>query len=218
MIVKIDIKRLDKHESLLVGYWGHIFIPSPMETAVRVSLNTLVRMVQFAHVQYNEALRNVLATHNRQPNTLPIGPTTMSFSCYEACLESTYRALRGRNLILDRQDIPDYVRAALSRDISKKMILSISRIRNEIAHLNDRILKGQFQAGQASAPGATGPEIPYPQPDNPKQTLKTIDRIKVADFELPLATLYDVLFDLGEEVLGVINRQPKSWSSSDGIK
>lgn len=188
-----------------------------METADRVLLNTFVRSVQFAHVQYNEALRNILLSHHRQPGTLPIGPMTMSFSCYEACLESTYRALRGRNTILDRKSIPDYVRTAISYDITKKTCNNIGRMRNEIAHLNDRIIKGNLKNGLPTTPGATGIEIPYPQPDNPKQTLLVVDRLRVGEFELSLATLYEVLFNLAEEILGIIEGQPKSWSSSNDI-
>jgi len=63
---------------------------------------------------------------------------------------------------------------------------------------------------------STGPEIPVDDPVNPKQTLKTIDRLRVHEHEVRFADLAAWLAEMVDYVDRLHGLMPVSWNSADG--
>jgi hypothetical protein len=68
-------------------------------------------------------------------------------------------------------------------------------IHNEIHHLEEILIDGRLQEGQAIALKPNGPETPHPT--EPNQTVKTIDRLVIAQRELRFWSLATWLTEMG---------------------
>jgi hypothetical protein len=120
-------------------------------------------------------------------------------SHFESCLSDMHRAINCFTRLRRHKELPEGLRSALNEEkprfIADQISDQLRAIRNEIHHLEELVMDGRLQEGQAIALKPDGPETPHAI--EPNQTVKTIDRLVIAQRELQFSNLATWLAEMG---------------------
>ena len=109
-----------------------------------------------------------------------------SVAHFESCLSDMHRAINCFTRLRRHKDLPDRLRLVLNEERPRFVAGQISdqlrSIRNKIHHLEKLVMDGRLEEGQSFTLTPDGPETPHPTESN--QTIKTIDRLIIAQREL----------------------------------
>ena len=92
----------------------------------------------------------------------------------------------------------------------------LGKMRNKMQHIEEELAAGKLKDDLPIMIQSTGPEIPVDDPYNPKQTLKTIDRVRVHEHEVRFADLATWLGEMVDYVDRLHGLMSVSWNSADG--
>ena len=224
MLIKLDIPGVPAPADPFVGYWGkQIFIGHFSDNPFVVTLSsTYVRCVFAAREDYlagAQHLRNVWAP---DPNcALKVSEIYRSIARFESCITAMYLAVRSMRKLRKRQDLTARERAVICELKQKPRFLGsagelLGKMRNKMQHIEEELAAGKLKDDLPMMIQSTGPEVPIDDPTNPKQTIKTIDRVRVLEHEVRFVELAAWLGEMVDYVDRLHGLMPVGWNSGDG--
>jgi hypothetical protein len=191
MYVSIDLPDITDYPTGFPQYWlKSIFVRTVSANyQVNALASTYVRLVEAALTEYRlggQLLRDFWGTHD----SFNLGAIHRSVSHFENCLSNVYRAINCYRR-LRRHGSRDTLCVTLNRErpafATDFAADQLAGMRNEVHHLEELVMDGRLQEGQAVALRPDGPETPHPT--EPNQTVKSIDRLVITGRELTFSDL-----------------------------
>lgn len=180
--VPIDNKALGM--MWLRGFFGDGSARNPEVRSLARAFVRLVHAAARAYIRGVAHTKRYWETHD----SFAVGDAEEAVSQFEHCISNTHRAINffdalRRHKFLENLDVINDLKPTFLR----AMRTQISDIRNEVQHLEAAILNGEILEGRSTALHATGLEVPAP--DEPGQTIMTIDRLVIGQYEIKAADL-----------------------------
>jgi hypothetical protein len=181
------------------SYWLKAILVGAVSQNFEVNAlaSTYVRLVEAALVEYRlgaSKLREFWNTHTSFNHSA----ISRSISHFESCLSDMYRAINCYRRLRRHKD-QDPLCLMLNKErpsfATDPVADQLRRMRHEIHHLEEIVMNGQLQQGQPITLMPDGPEEPHPT--EPKQTIKTIDRLVIGQRELLFTSLAGWLTEMG---------------------
>lgn len=199
MHVSIDIPDINEYPEGFPQYWLKAIFISPVSSSFQINAltSTYVRLVEAALVEYRLGhlkLKEFWDTHT----SLNLGAMHRSVSHFESCLSDMYRAINCFSRLRRHKELGELsqiLNEERPRFIANDISDQLRAIRNEIHHLEELIMDGRLTEGSPIALKADGPETQHPTEAN--QTVKTIDRLVIAQRELLFSDLAIWLMEMG---------------------
>ena len=200
MKLKLEIPELTEFANGFPAFWvGSLFLTQqPTTYQVRAVVTTYIRLVESAMVQYRQAREFVYAFWNHG-GSLNIGATNLASSHFEACLTNMHRAGRCLVQIRRRTDVPQDIKALFPtkpRFIEDRVAERVRNMRDATQHTLEQVQDGTIPENTPFMIHATGHEQPIPE--EPGQTLKTIDRLQIGHSEIRFDELTRWLLEMAE--------------------
>jgi len=192
MYVSIEVPEIDEYPNGFPLHWLKVWFIGSVSSSFQINAlaTTYIRLVEAALVEYRlgqSKLKEYWGTHT----SLNIRAIDRAISHFESCLLDMHRAINCFTRLRRHQELPEGLRLALNEEKPRFVAGQISdqlrAMRNEIYHLEELVMDGRLQKGQAFALMPDGPETPHPT--EPNQTVKTIDRLVIAQRELQFSNL-----------------------------
>jgi hypothetical protein len=139
---------------------------------------------------------------------IPLEVHTMASAYFEACLTNMHRAVRCMIKIRSRPDVPADLKSLIPkkpRFTEPRVADRIRDVRDAAQHLEEQVLKGTVPEKTPFMIIAVGQETPVPE--EPGQTLKTIDRLQIGTYEIKFSELCAWLQEMGECAEKITNYQ-----------
>jgi hypothetical protein len=224
MPIRFDIPDVPVPTDPFVGYWGkQLFIGHFSDNPSVISLtSTYVRCVFAAREDYLAAAQHLRSVWEPDINrAMKVSDHYRSISRFESCITGMYLAVRSMKQLRKRQDLTARERAVICELKPKPRFLSkegelLGKMRNTMQHIEEALADGKLKDDLPIMIQWTGPEIPVEDPANPKQTLKTIDRVRVQQHEVRFAELAAWLGEMIDYVDRLHALMPVGWNSSTG--
>ena len=200
MYVSIEAPEINEYPNGFSQYWLKVlFIGSvSFNFQINALATTYVRLVEAALVEYHlgqSKLKEFWSTHT----SLNLAAMHRAVSHFESCLSDMHRAINCFTRLRRHKDLPEGLRLALNEEkprfVADQSSDQLRDIRNEIHHLEELVMDGRLQERQAIALKPVGPETPHPTESN--QTVKTNDRLVIAQRELQFSSLATWLTEMG---------------------
>jgi len=200
MYVSIEVPEIDEYPNGFPRYRLKGLFIGPVSSSFQINAlsTTYIRLVEAALVEYRlgqSKLKEFWGTHT----SLNIRAIDRAISHFESCLSDMHRAINCFTRLRRHKELPEGLRLALNEEkprfVADQISDQLRAIRNEIHHLEDLVMDGRLQEGQAFALMPDGPETPHPT--EPNQTVKTIDRLVIAQRELQFSHLATWLTEMG---------------------
>jgi hypothetical protein len=199
MIVKIDLPEISEYAQGFPQFWATTFFAGTVSDnyAVNALAASFVRLVEAALTEYRLAhvrLNEFWNTHT----SFNLRAIHQAISHFESCVTNMHRAIRCVIRLRASPDSSEAVRNALGPDKPQFVADRISRlftnIRDAVHHADEQLLNGTIPP---ESPFALKPDGPVTEiPEQPGQTLKTIDRLVIGNVELKFADLHRWLLEL----------------------
>ncbi len=199
MYVSIDVPEIKEYPEGFPQYWLKTLFIGKVSSVFQVNAlaSTYVRLVEAALVEYRLGhlkLKEFWGTHT----SLNLGAMHRSISHFESCLSDMYRAINCFTRLRRHKELGD-LRQVLNEERPRFIADDISdqlrTIRNEIHHLEELVMNGRLTEESPFALKPDGPETVHPTEAN--QTVKTIDRLVIAQRELLFSDLATWLKEMG---------------------
>ena len=224
MLIKLDIPDVPAPTDPFVSYWGkQIFVGDFSDNPTVVTLTTTyVRCVFAAREDYLAAAQHLRTVWAPDPDrTMKVSDLYRSISRFESCITGMYLAVRSMRELRKRKELTARERAVICELKPKPRFLGsagelLGKLRNKMQHIEEELAAGKLKDDLPIMIHSTGPEIPVDDPVNPKQTLKTIDRLRVHEHEVRFADLAAWLAEMVDYVDRLHGLMPVSWNSADG--
>ena len=199
MYVDIKIPSVEEYANGFPQYWmKRVFINSiSINFQINALTTTYVRLVEVALMEYRLGqikLNEFWANHS----SLGLGSMHRGIAHFENCISSMHRAIECYKRLRNHSELaklsavlnspkPSFIKARISDQLRN--------IRNEIHHLEAHVMGGIIQEGQPIALMCTGSETIHPTEIN--QTIKTIDRLAIGQYELFFSDIATWLIEMG---------------------
>jgi hypothetical protein len=200
MYVSIEVPEIEEYPNGFPLHWLKVLFIGSVSSSfqIRTLVTTYIRLVEAALVEYRlgqSKLKEYWGTHA----SINWGAIQRAISHFESCLSNMHRAINCFTRLRRHRELPDDLRLALNEERPRFVAAQISdqlrAIRNDIHHLEELVMDGRLQEGQAFTLMPDGPETPHPT--EPNQTIKTIDRLVIAQHELQFSNLATWLIEMG---------------------
>lgn len=214
MRVQLELPDLPEFPHGFPRHWMNVIFTGnrPDTYQIYAITTTYVRLVEAAFAEYRQGRSLVHATWNRRdPSTIPIGAHNLACASFKSCLTNMHRAVRCMLKIRGRPDVPQALKDLLPvrpRFVEARVADRIRDVRDAIQHLEGQVLDGTIPEKTPFMLGAVGPETSIPE--EPGQTLKTIDRLQIGKFEITFLELCTWLKEMGQcaEQISNFERSP----------
>lgn len=133
---------------------------------------------------------------------------------FEMLITDMHRAINCARGLRRKTSKPDYIKDFFGTKpdfVTDKVADRIRNMRNAIQHLDNEIINGTLAEGASHAIVASGNEVP--KPDEPGQSIKTINRLEIADCKITFRELRDWLSEMGR-LAALINSNGVKSSSA----
>ncbi len=199
MRIELGLPDLAEFPKGFPDYWLNITFTNnqPIPYKVRAIITTYVRLVEAAIIEYRQARSLMHSVWNDSLSTR-LGDHHRAAANFEACITNMHRAVRFMIQIRHRTDIPTELKKRIPQKpqfTEYRISNRIRNVRDAIHHLDEKIIEGSLSDNAPFALQATGPETPIPE--EPGQTLKSIDRLKIGRLEIKFVELHKWLVEMG---------------------
>ncbi len=199
MHISIKVPEINEYPNGFPQYWVKMYFVGTVSSSFQINslATTYIRLVEAALVEYRlgqSKLKEFWGTHT----SLNIGAMNRAISHFENCLSDMYRAINCFTRLRrhrDQEGLCLVLNEEKPRFVANKISNQLRAIRHEIHHLEELVMDGRLQAGNPIALIPNGPETPHPT--EPNQTVKTIDRLIIAQHELLFSSLASWLTEMG---------------------
>lgn len=204
MIIEFEIPKLDVYPSGFPAHWMNVFLLGKRPAAYKAHaiVTTYVRLVEAAYDHYKNARRHAERYWvSHEATSIPIGSVIMSVTYFEDCITSMHRAIECMRRIRRYREVPADIRSLFAvkpQFCADAVVRRIRNMRNDIQHMDDRVIRGDIPTDTWFMLMAGGPETPVDDSDQPNQTLKRIDRIFIGSNEILFSELVGWLKEMGE--------------------
>jgi hypothetical protein len=201
MRIQLELPELPDFPNGFPRHWLNVIFTGnrPDTYQIHAITTTYVRLVEAAFAEYRQGRSYIYATWvHRDPATIPIGTHNLACASFESCLTNMHRAVRCMLKIRGRPDVPQGLKDLLAvrpRFAEARVADRIRDVRDAIQHLEGQVLDGTIPENTPFTLGAVGPETPIPEEEG--QTLKTIDRLRIGNFEITFLELCTWLKEMG---------------------
>jgi hypothetical protein len=202
MRVQLELPELTEFPNGFPAHWLNIIFTKnrPDTYQIHAITTTYVRLVEAAMEDYRQARLRVHAVWiHRDPSSIPIGANNMASAYFEACLTNMHRAVRCMIKIRSRHDVPKDLKSLIPKKplFTKGQVADrIRDVRDAVQHLEEKVLDGTMPEKTPFMIQAVGTETPVPE--EPGQTLKTIDRLQIGNHKIKFSELCAWLMEMGE--------------------
>lgn len=212
MIVNIEIPELEVYKKGFPQFWLKRFFISSVSPNFQINAlaTVYIRLVEAAFVEYRLGREKVYEFWNTH-DSINLSAMNRAISHFESCIFDAHRAINCYSRIRRHKELPSDLCSLLNDKkpdfIKNNISKTIATIRNEVHHLEDLLMDGRFEQGSPYALYADGPEVPHPTEE--KQTIKTIDRLRISDRELlfsELAVWLEEMGDYADKIAGYENK------------
>lgn len=212
MYVEFNVPDVDGFPNGFPSYWSHVLFIGVLTDIFQINAlaTTYVRLVEAALVEHKLGKAHLLEYWSTR-SSINLSAMNRSVSHFESCLSDMHRAINCFTRLRGHKFLPKGLKLILSEDqprfVANYVAGQLRNIRNEIHHLEELVMDGRYEQGQPIALQADGPEVPHATEAN--QTIKTIDRLKIAGRELSFSDLAAWLTEMGRfaEKLGAYQKQ-----------
>lgn len=184
--------------------------------------STYVRCVFAAREDYLVAAEHLRSVWTPDANgAIKISDLYRSIARFESCITGMHLATRSMRELRKRQDLSARERAVICETKPKPRFLGsagelLGKMRNKMQHIEEELAAGMLKDDLPIMIQPTGPEVSVDDPADPKQTLKTIDRLRVREHEVRFADLAVWLGEMVDYVDRLHGLMPVGWNSVDG--
>ncbi len=187
MYIDFDIPEIEEYQKGFPHYWVKVVFLGAFKSSYQLKALaiTYIRLVEAALVEYRlgvSKLKEFWDTHD----SVNIGAMNRSVSHFESCLSNMHRAIICFTRFRKHKDLPENLQVVFKnqrpRFVANQISDQLRNIRNDIHHLEELVMKGEVQQSQPFSLMPKGPEIEHPT--EPNQTIKTIDRLVIAEREV----------------------------------
>lgn len=200
MYVTLKVPDINEYPNGFPNFWLNWYFTGSISSNFQINalVITFIRLIEAAFVEYR--LGKSKLTEFWKPNlSLNLSAMHRSISHFESCLSDMHRAIKCFTRLRRHKDLPEGLRLSLNdekpRFVAEQISSKIAEIRHGIHHLEELVMKGKLQEGQFFTLQPDGPENPHPTELN--QTIKTIDRLVIAQSELQFSSLATWLTEMG---------------------
>ncbi len=197
MIVDFRMPKLEGPSNAFLKYSTAYVFPGigPDDLQLHAFVSNYIRLTEASKDHYNNALSHTERYWETSPG-LDMGSICLATSYLESCIHNMHRAIKCLIALKKSQDAPQELKSKIGRPKFAKSAVSdrIRDLRNAVAHLEDQVLAGTLPPGAPFALFATGSETPHP--DEPTQTVLTLDRVKLSPHEITFEELHAWLTEM----------------------
>lgn len=200
MYVEIEIPEIKDYPQGFPGYWVKTLFIASVSNSYQVNAlaSTYIRLVEAALVEYRMAQPRLQEFWDEH-HSLKLSAMHRAISHFETCLTDMHRAIACFIRLRRHRKLPDGLKASLNLEkpgfIADRVFDRLREIRHAIHHLEERVVKGEIEEGEAFVLSPDGPETPHAT--EPNQTVKRIDRLKIGSSEILFTELAGWLLELG---------------------
>jgi hypothetical protein len=221
MYVTVEVPEINEYTNGFPQFWSKMifFGSNTISSQINALLTTYVRLVEAALVEYSlghSKLKEYFDTHT----SFNLSAIHRAISHFESCLSNMHRAINCFTRLRRHRDLPESLRLALNEEkplfIANQISDKLREIRNDIHHIEESIMDGRIQEGQFITLNPDGPETPHPS--EPDQTIKTIDRLIIAQRELHFSSLATWLTEMGRIAEKIAAYDPPIMSKSQNTR
>ena len=212
MYIEIKPKKIAIEKSDFAQYWmKSLFIKSASKRyQINALIGTYIRLVEASVIEYNLGVSE-LNEYWKPGSSVKVGNLNRAISHFETCISNIYRATNCfRKLRKDREK--DEISVLIFREksdfYSNQTNDKFRKIRNEIHHLENLVVKGEITEGQSFSLLPDGPEDPHSTEEN--QTIKKIDRLIIGSKELKFEDIENQLREMLKYVRLIGNYLPNT--------
>jgi hypothetical protein len=200
MRIQLEIPELTEFSNGFPSHWVNIIFTRnrPDTYQIHAIVTTYVRLVEAAMAEYRQGRLLVHAFWNHH-GSLQMSAHNMAAAYFEACLTNMHRAVQCMIKIRGRRDVPEDLKSLIPkkpRFTEDRIASRIRDVRHAVQHLEEQVLDGTVPERTPFMIQAVGPEAPIPE--EPGQTLKTIDRLQIGSFEITFSELCSWLREMGQ--------------------
>ena len=211
MYVEFDLPAVPEPRTAVSNYWlRYFFAGSPSQNhQINALASTYMRLVEAAIIEYglgSAALRQVWDDHT----SIGLGAMHRSISHFESCLSDMHRAINAyRRLRRHKAMDPLSLHLADQKPAFATDAIAgqVRQMRDEIHHLEERVVDGRIAEGQPIALKPDGPEVPHPTEQG--QTVKTFDRLAIGGRELTFSSIAVWLQEMSAVAAKIAQYEPK---------
>ena len=213
MYIEIQIPDIDACESgfadyeINLRYRGH----PPENDKVRTLVKAFIHLAEVALREYRLGKTDVekfWSTHDAYNHSAAVG----TISHFESCLGNTKVAIKVFKALKEHNSLPDGLRELLKDTEPRFADHSVNKpvfyTRNEIHHIDNRIVKGEIPIDRPFVLLPSGPETPHPTVAG--QPVKAIDRLSIGKLDLPFADLAALIKEIVEFAHAISNIECRS--------
>jgi hypothetical protein len=199
MYMSIEVPEIAEYAKGFPAFWVKTLFVGTVSQNFQVNAlaSTYVRLVEAALVEYrlgSSKLKEFWDTHE----SLNLSAMHRCIAHFESCLSDMLRAINCYRRLRRNKD-QDPLSLALNAEratfAADAVADQVRNMRNEIHHLDEKLIEGRLQEGQWIALRPDGPERPHPT--EAQQTIKSIDRLAIAGRELLFSDLATWLKEMG---------------------
>lgn len=214
MYTSIEIPEIEDYPKGFPNFWINLIFVGSVSKSFKVNAlaYSYVRLVEAALVEYRlgtSKLNEFWSTHD----SFDMVAMHRSIAHFESCLSNMHRAINFYKR-LRRNKEQDQLSLMLTSNrttfATEAVAKKIRDVRNEIHHLDEHLINDNWQEGQWIALRPDGPERPHLTEKN--QTIKSFDRLVIANDEILFSDLANWLNELAHVANNIANFQsaPKS--------
>ncbi|CAN7790274.1 hypothetical protein LJR034_009042 [Caballeronia sp. LjRoot34] len=224
MLIRFDIPDVPAPTDPFVGYWGkQLFTGHFSYRPFVITLtSTYVRCVFAAREDYLAAAQHLRGAWTSDVNrAMKVSEVYRSISRFESCITGMYLAVRSMRELRKRQELTARERAVICELKPKPRFLGsagelLGKMRNKMQHIEEELAAGKLKNDLPIMIQPTGPEVPADDPANPQQTLRTIDRMRVHEYEVRFVELAAWLGEMVDHVDRLHGLMPGGWNPAEG--
>ena len=211
MIIDFAMPEISAPTPAISEYWHrYFFVGSPSQNAqVNALASTYMRLVEAAIAEYqlgSKALREVWADHT----SLGLRAMHRSISHFESCISDMHRAIAAYRWLRNHQardPLSVYLASVKPSFISDKIAFRVRDMRDDVHHLEEKVVKGEVTEGQPIALKPDGGEVPHPTETG--QTIKTFDRLVIGPHGLKFSEIAEWLTEMSTVAAKVAQFDPR---------
>jgi chromosome condensin MukBEF complex kleisin-like MukF subunit len=137
---------------------------------------------------------------------------------FESCISDMHRAVRAFTRLRRSAELSVAERARINGTkpvfVTAAVADRIRDMRNELQHIEEKLAKGELTGDLPCTVQPTGPETVSTDPAWREQTVKTIDRLRIAHYEVTFADLTAWLMEMVACVEKIRSLMPTSYKTS----
>lgn len=202
MILAERIPELSEYPSGFPGYWLSLIFTDKLDSSyvAKALVTNYVRHVESAYSHYRNGRSEALKFINHDGSSIPLYAFLNSSSEFEGCIGNMHRAGQCMRGIVRNLAVPQPIRDLFQPKpafIQPQIADRIRDLRHSVQHTYEKIAKGHISNDSPFVLAIDGEEVPVPESDQPGQTLKTFDRLRIGSEFITFSDLKSVLAEMG---------------------